>query len=155
VHLPLGTHANRQGRVAGSVIGGRPARFPGVLGTAVTRVGELEIGRTGLGAAQAAQAGFAHRTDTIEATTRAGYLPDAGGIAVKLVSERGSGRLLGAQLVGGPGSAKRIDVLATAVWAGMTVDDLAGVDLSYAPPFSPVHDPVTTAARVASRSPAR
>ncbi|MCA0145833.1 FAD-dependent oxidoreductase [Blastococcus sp. LR1] len=151
IHIALGTHANKQGRVAGSVIGGRPARFSGVLGTAVTKVGELEVGRTGLCTTQAEQAGFDHRSDLIEATTRAGYYPGAEPIAIKLISERGSGLLLGAQVVGGPGSAKRIDVLATAIWAGMTAEDLAGSDLSYAPPFSPTYDPVVVAARVASR----
>ncbi|MCZ2838203.1 FAD-dependent oxidoreductase [Modestobacter sp. VKM Ac-2985] len=150
-HVALGTHANKQGRVAGSVIGGRPARFAGVLGTAVTKVGELEIGRTGLCTTQAEDAGFAYRTDVIEATTRAGYFPGAEQIAVKLVTEAGSGQLLGAQVVGGPGSGKRIDVLATAIWAGLTAEELAGSDLSYAPPFSPTYDPVVVAARAVSR----
>ncbi|MGY2129708.1 FAD-dependent oxidoreductase [Blastococcus sp. SYSU DS0617] len=150
-HVALGTHANKQGRVAGSVIGGRAARFAGVLGTALTKVGELEIGRTGLCTTEAEQAGFDYRTDTIEATTKAGYYPGAEEMAIKLLSEAGSGRLLGAQLVGGPGSGKRIDVLAAAIWAGMTAEDLAGSDLSYAPPFSPTYDPVVVAARVVSR----
>jgi NADPH-dependent 2,4-dienoyl-CoA reductase/sulfur reductase-like enzyme len=150
-HVALGTHANKQGRVAGSVIGGRPARFPGVLGTAATKVGDLEVARTGLCTTQAQEAGYGFHTETIEGTTRAGYYPGAAPVAVKLISERGSGRLLGAQVVGGPGSGKRIDVLATAVWAGMTAEDLAGTDLSYAPPFSPTYDPVTVAARVVSR----
>jgi NADPH-dependent 2,4-dienoyl-CoA reductase/sulfur reductase-like enzyme len=151
-HVALGTHANKQGRVVGSVIGGRPTCFPGVLGTAVTKVGELEVGRTGLCTTQAEEAGFEYRADTIEATTRAGYHPGAEEIAVKLISECGSGRLLGAQVVGGPGSGKRIDVLATAIWAGMTAEDLAGSDLSYAPPFSPVYDPVAVAARAVGRT---
>jgi NADPH-dependent 2,4-dienoyl-CoA reductase/sulfur reductase-like enzyme len=151
VHIALGTHANKQGRVAGSVIGGRLARFPGVLGTAATKVGDLEVARTGLCTTQAEQAGFDHRSELIEATTRAGYFPGAAPIAVKLITERGSGLLIGAQVVGGPGSAKRIDVLATAIWAGMTAEELAGSDLSYAPPFSPTYDPVGVAARVASR----
>ena len=151
-HVALGTHANKQGRVAGSVIGGRPARFAGVLGTALTKVGDLEVARTGLCTTQAEQAGFAFRADTIEATTRAGYYPGAEEMAVKLVSEAGSGRLLGAQVVGGPGAGKRIDVLATAIWAGMTAEELAGSDLSYAPPFSPTYDPVVVAARAVSRT---
>jgi NADPH-dependent 2,4-dienoyl-CoA reductase/sulfur reductase-like enzyme len=151
-HVPLGTHANKQGRVAGSVIGGRPARFAGVLGTALTKVGDLEVARTGLCTTQAEDAGFAFRTDTIESTTRAGYHPGAAGIAVKLISEQGSGQLLGAQVVGGPGSGKRIDVLAMAIWAGLTAEDVAGSDLSYAPPFSPVYDPVVVAARAVSRT---
>jgi NADPH-dependent 2,4-dienoyl-CoA reductase/sulfur reductase-like enzyme len=151
VHIPLGTHANKQGRVAGSVIGGRPARFAGVIGTAVTKVCDLEIGRTGLCTTQAQQAGFDCLSETIEGTTRAGYFPGAEDIAVKVVIERGSGLLLGAQIVGGRGSAKRIDVFAAAIWAGMTAEQLAGADLSYAPPFGPTYDPVVVAARVVSR----
>ncbi|MGY1622541.1 FAD-dependent oxidoreductase [Geodermatophilus sp. SYSU D00965] len=152
VHVALGTHANKQGRVAGSVIAGRPARFAGVLGTALTAIGDLEIGRTGLCTTQAEQAGYDVRAETIESTTRAGYHPGAEAITVKLVSDRDSGQLLGGQIVGGAGSGKRIDVLATAIWAGLTAEEFAGSDLSYAPPFSPVHDPVLVAARVASRS---
>ncbi len=151
VHIPLGTHANKQGRVAGSVIGGRAARFAGVIGTAVTKVCDLEIGRTGLCTTQAQKAGFDCLSETIEGTTKAGYFPGADGIAVKVIIERGSGLLLGAQIVGGAGSAKRIDVFAAAIWAGMTAEQLAGADLSYAPPFSPTYDPVVVAARVVSR----
>ncbi|MGY1811562.1 FAD-dependent oxidoreductase [Blastococcus sp. SYSU D00820] len=151
MHVALGTHANKQGRVAGSVIGGRPARFAGVLGTALTKVGDTEVARTGLCTTQAERAGYDYRSETIEGTTRAGYYPGAEQMTVKLLSERGSGLLLGAQIVGGPGSGKRIDVLATAIWAGMTAEELAGSDLSYAPPFSPTYDPVLVAARVVSR----
>jgi NADPH-dependent 2,4-dienoyl-CoA reductase/sulfur reductase-like enzyme len=151
LHVALGTHANKQGRVAGSVIGGRAARFAGVLGTALTKVGDLEIARTGLCTTQAENAGYDYRSEIIEGTTRAGYYPGAEEITVKLLSDRGSGQLLGAQVVGGPGSGKRIDVLATAIWAGMTAEEFAGSDLSYAPPFSPTYDPVIVAARVASR----
>src|SRR5688572_29854703 len=151
LHVALGTHANKQGRVAGAVIGGRAARFAGVPGTALTKVGDLEIGRTGLCTTQAEKAGYEYRSETIEGTTRAGYYPGAEEITVKLLSDRGSGQLLGAQIVGGPGSGKRIDVLATAIWAGMTAEEFAGSDLSYAPPFSPTYDPVIVAARVASR----
>jgi NADPH-dependent 2,4-dienoyl-CoA reductase/sulfur reductase-like enzyme len=151
IHVALGTHANKQGRVAGSVIGGRPARFAGVLGTAMTKVGDLEVARTGLCTTQAEDGGYDFRSELIDSTTKAGYFPGAAPIAVKLISERGSGLLLGAQVVGGPGSGKRIDVFATAIWAGMTAEELSGSDLSYAPPFSPVYDPVVVAARVSSR----
>ena len=109
------------------------------------------MARTGLCTTQAEQAGFDLRAETIEGTTKAGYFPGAEQITVKVISERGSGLLLGAQIVGGPGSGKRIDVLATAIWAGMTAEELAGSDLSYAPPLSPTYDPVVVAARVASR----
>jgi NADPH-dependent 2,4-dienoyl-CoA reductase/sulfur reductase-like enzyme len=117
----------------------------------MTKVGDLEVARTGLCTTQAEDGGYGFRTELIEGTTRAGYYPGAAPIAIKLITEQGSGLLLGAQIVGGPGSGKRIDVLATAIWAGMTAEELAGSDLSYAPPFSPAYDPVLVAARVASR----
>ncbi len=148
VAIALGTHANRHGRTIGANLAGRDLRFPGVIGTAVTKVCVLEIGRTGLGERAAAEAGFDAVAATIESTTRAGYMPDAGPIRVKLIAERGSGRVLGGQIVGrNEGAAKRIDVIATAVWCGLSAAELADVDLSYAPPFSPLWDPVTVAAR--------
>jgi NADPH-dependent 2,4-dienoyl-CoA reductase/sulfur reductase-like enzyme len=149
VSLALGTIANKQGRIAGLNLGGSYGAFPGVLGTAVTKVCEVEIARTGLGERAAVEAGFEPVTATIDATTRAHYYPDARPITIKVVAERGSGRLLGAQIVGQEGAAKRIDVFATALWNEMTVGDLLNVDLSYAPPFSPVWDPVLIAARKA------
>jgi NADPH-dependent 2,4-dienoyl-CoA reductase/sulfur reductase-like enzyme len=146
--IALGTHANRHGRVIGTNIAGRDARFSGVIGTAVSKVCALEIGRTGLGEQAAADAGFDAVAATIESTTSAGYMPGAGKIRVKLVAERGTGRVLGGQIVGhNDGAAKRIDVVAMAVWSGMSAGELAEVDLSYAPPFSPLWDPVTVAAR--------
>ncbi|CAN5391440.1 FAD-dependent oxidoreductase [soil metagenome] len=148
--IALGTHANRQGRVAGTNIGGRPARFEGVLGTAVTKVGNCEIGRTGLSSKEAEQAGFSIEATMLESTVRAGYYPDAGELAVKLLTEKHTQRMLGAQIVGGPGSAKRIDVLATAIWAQLTAAEFADVDISYAPPFSPTFDPVVLVARKAA-----
>ncbi len=149
VSIALGTHANKQGRVAGLNLSGTHARFPGVIGTAITKVGTTEIARTGLNEREAADAGFDAMAATIEGTTRAHYYPDGADAAVKLVAERGSGRLLGAQIVGGPESAKRIDALAVAVWEEMTVDEFSQLDLAYAPPFSPVWDPTLIAARKA------
>lgn len=149
VAIALGTIANKQGRVAGLNLGGSYAAFPGVLGTAVTKVCRLEVGRTGLGEDEAQDAGFRVVTATIDSSTRAGYYPGAKPITIKVIAERGTGRLLGAQIVGEEGAAKRIDVFATALWNGMTVGDLLHVDLSYAPPFSSVWDPVLIAARQA------
>ena len=149
VHIPLGTHANKQGRVAGINMAGGYATFPGVAGTAVTRICSTEIGRTGLGEHEATDAGFEFVVARITSTTQAGYLPDARPVTVKLLAEVVSGRVLGAQIVGGPGSAKRIDVVATALAAGMTVEDVVHLDLGYAPPVSPVWDPVLVAARQA------
>jgi NADPH-dependent 2,4-dienoyl-CoA reductase/sulfur reductase-like enzyme len=149
VSLALGTIANKQGRIAGLNLGGSYGAFPGVLGTAVTKVCEVEIARTGLGERAAREAGFEPVAATIDAQTRAHYYPGAKPITIKVIAERGTGKLLGAQIVGEEGAAKRIDVFATALWNEMSVDDLLNVDLSYAPPFSPVWDPVLIAARQA------
>jgi NADPH-dependent 2,4-dienoyl-CoA reductase/sulfur reductase-like enzyme len=151
-HVALGTVANKQGRVAGVNIGGGYATFPGVVGTAITRVCEVEIARTGLTESESEAAGFAHVAVTIESTSKAGYFPGARPLAIKLVAERQTGRVLGAQIVGGDGSAKRIDTVATALTAGMTVHDVVDLDLAYAPPFSSVWDPVAIAAREAARA---
>ena len=150
--VALGTHANKQGRVVGLNVSGTPARFPGVIGTAVTRVGECEIARTGLTEREATTAGFDAVAEVIQGTSRAHYYPDGAPMAVKVVAERSSGRMLGAQIVGGPEAAKRIDALAVAVWNEMTVEDFSQLDLGYAPPFSPVWDPTLIAARGASRA---
>jgi NADPH-dependent 2,4-dienoyl-CoA reductase/sulfur reductase-like enzyme len=147
VYQALGTAANRQARVAGINIGGGYATFPGVLGTAITRVCGLEVSRTGLNEREAADAGFEFVTATIDSTTTASYMPDSRGVTIKMVAEKRTGRLLGAQITGGTGAAKRIDVVAAAITGGLGVEDLIGMDLSYAPPFSPVWDPVQTAAR--------
>ncbi|MHB1738226.1 MAG: FAD-dependent oxidoreductase [Actinomycetes bacterium] len=149
VHVPLGTHANKQGRVVGINLTGGYATFPGVVRTAVSKVCDLEIARTGLREVDAAAAGFAHVAVTVRSTTRAGYYPGAAPVTVKMLAERGSGRLLGVQIVGREGSAKRIDACAVALWNRMTVEEMTGLDLGYAPPFSPVWDPVLIAARKA------
>jgi NADPH-dependent 2,4-dienoyl-CoA reductase/sulfur reductase-like enzyme len=147
VNVALGTHANKQGRVAGINLGGGYATFPGVVGTAVAKVCSLEVARTGLREAEADRAGLRYVSTVIESTTRAGYFPGTKPIVTKLLAEKRSGRLLGAQIVGREGAAKRIDVLATALWNEMTVEEISGLDLSYAPPFAPVWDPVLIAAR--------
>jgi len=149
VVVALGTHANKQGRVAGINLGGGYATFPGVIGTAITKVCDVEVARTGLSEAEAEAAGYRFVTAAVDSTTRAGYFPGAQPIRVKLVAEKRTGRLLGAQIVGRNDAAKRIDVLATAIWNEMHVDEVLSLDLSYAPPFSPVWDPVLIAARKA------
>lgn len=150
VAIALATHAAKQARVIGTHIAGGYAAFPGVLGTAATKICSLEIGRTGLSSREAAAAGFQVESTTMESTTKAGYFPGAESITTKLLAEKGTGRLLGAQIVGREGSAKRIDVLATAIWCGLTVSEISELDLSYAPPFSPVWDPVQITARKAA-----
>ena len=150
IHVALGTVANKQGRVAGINLGGGYATFPGVVGTAVTKLCTLEVARTGVTEKEATAAGFAYVVATADSTTRAGYYPGAQPIKIKLLAEQRSGRVLGAQIIGNEGAAKRIDVIATAVTAGMTVEDMTALDLSYAPPFAPVWDPVLIAARKVS-----
>jgi NADPH-dependent 2,4-dienoyl-CoA reductase/sulfur reductase-like enzyme len=150
VSIALGTHANKHGRIVGINISGGDASFPGVIGTAVTKACDLEIGRTGLNEREAASAGFDAVSATIEGSSRAHYYPDSAAMTVKVVAERSTGQMLGAQIVGGSEAAKRIDALAVAIWNEMTVDDYAQLDLGYAPPLSPVWDPSLIAARRAA-----
>lgn len=152
VAIALGTHANKQGRVVGINATGGDATFPGVIGTAISKICKYEVARTGLNEREAAEAGFDAVAVTIDAETRAHYYPGATPIRVKVVSERGSGRILGAQIVGEEGAAKRVDVLAAAVWNEMSAEEFSSLDLAYAPPFSPVWDPVLIAARKAAEA---
>ncbi|MFF5563963.1 FAD-dependent oxidoreductase [Streptomyces sp. NPDC012623] len=148
-HIALGTHANKHGQIIGTNAGGGYATFPGVVGTAVSKVCELEIARTGLRERDARRAGLQYVTATIESTNSAGYYPGAVPMTVKMLAERRTGRLLGVQIVGRDGAAKRVDIAAVALTAGMTVERMTTLDLGYAPPFSPVWDPVLVAARKA------
>ena len=156
VNIALGTVANKTGRVAGTNIGytslGDSERetFPGVLGTAITKIGEVEIARTGLLTAESVIYGYEPAVGTVTGTNTAGYWPTATRVDVKLIADHITGRVLGGQIVGGPGSGKKIDVIATAIWAQMSIDELAWVDLAYAPPFSSVWDLIHIAARRAS-----
>jgi NADPH-dependent 2,4-dienoyl-CoA reductase/sulfur reductase-like enzyme len=146
-YVPLGTTANKQGRVAGTDVAGGDASFPGVLGTAVVKVCDLQVGRTGLSEREARGAGLDVVSVSVTHLSRARYYPGHEPLLVKLSAERGSGRLLGGQLAGREGVAKRVDVVAAALHAGATADELSQYDLSYAPPFAPVWDPVLLAAR--------
>jgi NADPH-dependent 2,4-dienoyl-CoA reductase/sulfur reductase-like enzyme len=147
VHIALGTVANKHGLVAGINISGGSAEFPGVLGTAITKFQELEISRTGLSEKEAKDLGVDYETETITSVTPAGYYPGSGKISVKIVVNKQSQRILGGQIVGFKGAAKRIDTVATAITAGFTVQQLMDLDLAYAPPFSTVWDPVQIVAR--------
>lgn len=150
-YLPLGTHANKQGRVVGRNVLGGCAEFGGVLGTAITRFclddTYIEIARTGLSLAEALAAGMDAVALSTTGRTASGYMPEATPITTRLVAEVSTRRLLGAQIVGGRGAAKRIDTVAAAIWGGQSVDDLAGMDLAYAPPFATVWEAVQLAAR--------
>ncbi|MYS42940.1 FAD-dependent oxidoreductase [Streptomyces sp. SID5998] len=149
-HIALGTHANKHGQVIGTNVGGGYATFPGVVGTAVSKVCDLEIARTGLREKDARRVGLQFEAVTIESTSRAGYYPGASPMTVKMLAERRTGRLLGVQIVGREGAAKRVDIAAVALTAGLTVEQMTALDLGYAPPFSPVWDPVLVAARKAA-----
>ncbi|MEV3968721.1 FAD-dependent oxidoreductase [Streptomyces sp. NPDC050698] len=149
-HIPLGTHANKHGQVIGTNVGGGYATFPGVVGTAVSKVCDLEIARTGLREKDAHRVGLRFESVTVESTSRAGYYPNASPMTVKMLAEHRTGRLLGVQIVGREGAGKRVDIAAVALTAGMTVEQMTGLDLGYAPPFSPVWDPVLVAARKAA-----
>jgi NADPH-dependent 2,4-dienoyl-CoA reductase/sulfur reductase-like enzyme len=150
IAIALGTHANKQGRVVGVNATGGDIVFPGVVGTAVSKVCAYEIARTGLSEREAIEAGFKAFPTVIDSSSRAAYYPSSAPVRVKLITEMVTGRLLGAQIVGEEGAAKRIDVLATCIWNEMDVEEIISLDLGYAPPFSPVWDPVLVAARVAA-----
>ena len=150
-YIPLGSTANKQGRVAGENAGGGQAVFGGIVGTMVLRCFGLTVATTGLTAASARDAGFQVQGTTIRAKDISHYFPGAEDIHVRLVADADSGRLLGGQIAGKHGVAKRVDVLATALFNRMTVGQLRQLDLSYAPPFAPVWDPILVAANVAAK----
>jgi NADPH-dependent 2,4-dienoyl-CoA reductase/sulfur reductase-like enzyme len=150
-YIPLGSTANKQGRVAGENAAGGQATFGGVTGTIVVRCFDLAAASTGLTTAQARAAGYSPSETKIRAKDISHYFPGAADIHVKLVVDTESDRLLGGQIVGTRGVAKRIDILATALYNHMTNAELRELDLSYAPPFAPVWDPVLVAANVAAK----
>lgn len=150
VHVALGTVANKQGRICGINLGGGEARFPGVVGTAITKFLDLEIARTGIQASEAEALGLDYVAGRVDSTSRAGYYPEPGTMRVKILAERGTGRLLGGQILGTQGAGLRVDALAAALHGGLDVETLQYVDLAYAPPFSSVWDPLLIAARRAA-----
>ncbi len=149
VWYPLGDVANRQARVAAINAAGGDARFPGVLGTAIFRIFELAVARTGLSFGQAEEAGFRPERIAVQVPSRARYMPQSRPIDLILTVDQTDGRVLGAEAVGTDAVDKCIDIIATATWAGLTVDELSDLDLAYAPPFSPVMPPVHVAAQLA------
>ncbi len=150
-YIPLGSTANKQGRTAGANVSGVDTAFAGVVGTAVSKVFDLEVARTGLTEEQARRLGYRVTATRVNAHATASYYPGSTSLTVKLVIEEGTERLLGGQIIGVKGAAKRIDVLATALHQRMTIQDLRALDLSYAPPFAPVWDPILVAANVAAK----
>jgi len=145
-YIPLGTSANKAGRVAGANAAGGRERFPGIVGTSIVGVFHVGFAMTGLSVEQARAAGFSPVSARIEARSRAKYF-DGKKTTVELVADRATGRLLGGTVVGEDGAAGRTNVIATALHARMKVEDFEQLDLAYAPPFSTVWDPVLIAAQ--------
>jgi NADPH-dependent 2,4-dienoyl-CoA reductase/sulfur reductase-like enzyme len=152
--IPLAPSANKGGRIVGENLIGGKVIFPGIAGTAVVKVFDYTLATSGITESEArkneqfGKNGEHVGAATIEATDRAGYYPGAEPIRTKLVFDKRDGRLLGGQIVGTAGVNKRIDIVATALAARMTLDEITMLDLSYAPPYSPVYDPILVAAGV-------
>ena len=146
--IPLGTTANKQGKVAGANAAGADERFGGIVGTAGFKLFEIEVARTGLGMPDVRRLGIDAVSSNSRHRSRGHAYPGGRTMDTVLIVERSTGRLLGAQMAGET-AAKRIDVLAAALHAKMTVADVEQLDLSYAPPFAPVYDPILVAASVA------
>jgi rhodanese-related sulfurtransferase len=149
IRIPLAGPANRQGRIAASNALGQSMRYGGASGTSVVKIFEATAAATGLTERAAREAGLEVGVAVIHKDHHAGYYPGARELSLKLVYERTTGRLLGAQAFGHAGVEKRIDVLATALHGRMTVHDLAELDLAYAPPYSSANDPANLAAFIA------
>ncbi len=150
VNIPLGDTANRQGRTAGINISGGNATFLGILGTAITKIFDLAVARTGLSENEAKKSEFDYTSVKIDAPSRAFYYPGGSKITVKMIIEENSGRLLGTQMAGKEGVSQRIDVAASLINYKSTIEEIQNLDLAYAPPYSPAWDPLQTAAKVAS-----
>ncbi|WP_449538743.1 CoA-disulfide reductase [Ferdinandcohnia sp. Marseille-Q9671] len=146
-YIPLGTHANKQGQIAGLNMVNMHKTFKGVLGTSVIKFFDLTLGRTGITEKEAKGLHIPTGSVTIQARDIAGYYPGATKMTVKLVYHKETHKLLGGQIIGESGVDKRIDVLATALYHSMTVDELVDLDLAYAPPYNGVWDPIQQAAR--------
>ncbi len=150
--IPLAGPANKQGRVAGANAAGGDLRFPGALGTAIVETMGIIAAKTGLSAKEAKAHGYDYFVSVTHPLDHAGYYPGADQLHIKLIVEQKTGKLLGAQIIGEHGVDKRIDVLATAITAGLTVEDLENLDLAYAPQFNSAKGPVIMAGFVASNT---
>ena len=146
--FPLGSTANKQGRVAGAAIAGGKKTFSGVLGTSIVKVFDLALGRTGLNEREAKEAGFNPLSVTVTTPVRPGYYPGGGIVTLKLTADRGTQKLLGAQAYGDATVDKVVDTVAAALTGGMTLSDLVNVDVCYSPPYAPALGRVIVAAGV-------
>jgi NADPH-dependent 2,4-dienoyl-CoA reductase/sulfur reductase-like enzyme/rhodanese-related sulfurtransferase len=149
-NIALAGPASKQGRMVADHIAGKPVRYRGAQGTSIVKVFDLAVASTGLNERQAEQEGIQYQSATIHVAHHAGYYPGAAQMALKLLFDTEEGKILGAQIVGKEGVDKRIDVIAVAMRAGMTVFDLEEVELAYAPPYGSARDPVNVIGFVAS-----
>jgi rhodanese-related sulfurtransferase len=147
---PLAGPANKQGRIAADNACGRPSIFKGTLGTAIVKLFDMTVASTGASEKSLAARGLPYRMSYTHSGSHASYYPGADTMSVKLLYAPETGLILGAQIVGGKGVDKRIDVLATAIHGGMTIFDLEELELAYAPPYSSAKDPVNMAGFVAA-----
>ncbi len=143
--IPLAGPANRQGRIAGANAAGGNFRYPGALGTSIVRILHMAAATTGLTSSQASKAGLSFFTSVTRDNSHASYYPNSKPTMIKIIAEEGTGRVLGAQIIGEDGIDKRIDVLSTAITGRMTVFDLENLDLAYSPPFGSANDPINVA----------
>ncbi|UOQ86074.1 CoA-disulfide reductase [Gracilibacillus salinarum] len=146
-YIPLGTTANKQGRIAGANMAGNPITFKGIVGTSILKFFDITLARTGLTEAEATKLQIPYQTISRKSTDHAGYYPDANPLHIKLLYHRKTNLLLGGQVISKKGADKRIDVLATALYNRMTVQELQDLDLSYAPPYNSVWDPIQQISR--------
>ncbi|PDY46370.1 FAD-dependent oxidoreductase [Bacillus pseudomycoides] len=146
-HIPIGTTANKQGRLAGLNMVDKRRAFKGTLGTSIIKFMGLTLARTGLSEKEASGLKIPYKTVKVDTTSMAGYYPNATALYVKLLYRSDTKQLLGGQVIGEEGVDKRIDVIAMALFHKMSIHDLEDVDLSYAPPYNSVWDPVQQAAR--------
>ncbi|MEC9489387.1 MAG: FAD-dependent oxidoreductase [Halanaerobiales bacterium] len=151
VWVPLGSTANKQGRTAGENAAGGNAKHYGILKTGISKTFELAVAKTGLSLEEAKEEGIDAVAVKIKAKNHAGYYPGAEAIHLKGIFDRENGVIVGAEVIGGAGADKRIDVLATAIYNRMTADELFQVDLAYAPPYSNPKDPVAILGMVAQK----
>lgn len=148
-YIPLGTNSNKQGRIAGANMAGNSMTFNGIVGSSIVKFFDLALGRTGLTEKEAKQLDIPYEVLTSQARSHAGYYPGAETLHIKLLYNKKTNELLGGQVIGKKGVDKRIDVLATALYANLTIPQLIDLDLSYAPPYNGVWDPIQQLARKA------
>jgi NADPH-dependent 2,4-dienoyl-CoA reductase/sulfur reductase-like enzyme len=151
MYLPLATYAARQGVVAGTNAAGGKAIFKGAIRAIAVKLFDSEVAQVGLSLKEATDSGFSADTDEISSHTRIFFYPGSEPITVMLIFEKRTHRLLGANVCGGAGSAMRANVLAAAIQQKLTLDEVADLDLLYAPQFSPLWDPILTAAKHARK----